>query len=699
MSRMLRRWGGCSPLWVVAFAVVAISAHAQRPASRTTGGTSPAATTPTRTASPSSGRRREQARTRIAVEGFSGPRASHLRSLVIANLEENNFEIVDSDDVDAAKREADVDGAMNTAEEYVEVARVARIDAFISGHVGRQRRSWSLGVRVRNGGTGAPIGGASWGGRTTSAMDGVRRNCSERLWEHLGEAHAPAQISARERDERARRERETQERTAREAAEAERREREEEEAEQSRRTAERDRERDERDGRERDERDDERSTRGSRDDEEDERPARDDERDDRSRSRDDERADRGRDSERRDRDGRTRSRDDEEEDEGDDRDGRDSRDRRSDRSERSTRERSSSRRRQRDDCDPRYDDDCDEEDEPEELPESETRYDSFRLAIATGSLYRDFGGTANVYAARRGGSSTADPESIISERRHYGSAGIGHAELGVDAEIYPGAFNNQTFPYLGFFGSFRHSLFLSARGQCRDTTQCMTEEGTTLVSANSLELQLGARIRYRFGRNRRDFEMMIDGSYGYNAFNFDLEGLAKLNYDGIVAPMEYQGISVGGGFNYGVVPRYLFLSARLDYRIGLALGVNARNVWGVSSSYDNGLHMGMDLKHEVSWLDPNLFVTLRLEYFFFQTRFRGQVGCYTAGSVNGRCDDTREPWLADANGAPNLWERWPVRPGSTDYYADESVAGAGGFENAVMDHYFRLGIILGYAFR
>lgn len=102
-------------------------------------------------------------------------------------------------------------------------------------------------------------------------------------------------------------------------------------------------------------------------------------------------------------------------------------------------------------------------DEPEPPPEpsSSQRYDSVRFALNAGTLYRWTDTTVQVYQAQRGmipRDSPMAPTAFIEEGRSYRGPGIGHFELGGQLEVYPGAFGDQPFPYLGALVSFSHSI-------------------------------------------------------------------------------------------------------------------------------------------------------------------------------------------------------------------------------------------------
>jgi len=472
--------------------------------------------------------------TRVAVDSFRGPRGARARSLLISSLEEAGYVVISDAEIDAARDRLGVSSRV-TAANWIDVARELNVAAIIDGRVSRARRSWRLTVQVRNGLDGNILGDEGWGGRTTGAIDGVRRNGAERLSQYLDRARSPSAAVVAE-------------------------------------------------------------------------PT----------------------------DGES----------------------------------------------PWYDGGPREESaevlaEPE-LPGSVERYDSFRVSLSGGSMYRNFGGTAEVYRAQR------EPgvvnSSTIDESRGYEGS---HAELGVEAEFYPGALGDQPFPFLGIVVSFRNSAGLSTSG-CPYMMPCASSADRLAIATNQTDVQAGARGRYRFGPSRRDFELMAEVLYGYSAFTFDTDALQRIDRNAIIPPIEYQYVSLGAGFRYGIVPDYLTIALRGDYRAGISVGAAARTVWGLDTGAADGFLFGLDLIHEATWLFEGIFVDLRLEYFQMMTTFRGQVGC--ANPAAG-CEVSGEPWLDGG-----LWELWPVD--GTDI---EDVVG--GLHDPVSDHYFRWGLYVGYAFR
>ncbi|AKF07836.1 hypothetical protein [Sandaracinus amylolyticus] len=326
----------------------------------------------------------------------------------------------------------------------------------------------------------------------------------------------------------------------------------------------------------------------------------------------------------------------------------------------------------------------DEDADPEEPapPSTVGRYDSFRLSLSAGSLWRSMSANATVYAVRRGQPAADPATALYDESRGYTSSGIGHAELGVEAELYPGALGDQVFPWLGVLVSFRHSVLVSSFGCRRSAAEC-AGDGRIEIGTEQLDAQAGLRGRYRVGDRRGDFQLMLEVLWGVSTFALDPTTLQLIDLDAIIPPVEHQYLSLGGGFEVALVPDALVVALRADYRVGLQIGARTREVWGIDTGPATGLLTGAELRHEATWLAEGAFVALRFEYFMFQTTYRGQVGCATPGGCPELPPD--QQYMDD-----NLWEPWPV---------DASGNVVGGIRDTVTDHYVRWGVYLGYAFR
>ncbi|MFK7990906.1 MAG: hypothetical protein AB8I08_33105 [Sandaracinaceae bacterium] len=325
----------------------------------------------------------------------------------------------------------------------------------------------------------------------------------------------------------------------------------------------------------------------------------------------------------------------------------------------------------------------DEEDEPSAPREPSTRYDAFRILVGGGTLFRSMSTPVTVYAAQRN-RMPADPASeLISEDRRYQSGGIGHFELGGAVEFYPGAFDDQPFPYLGVVASFSHSIGVQSNGLNRMTGEIIS------VPTEQFDFYVGARGRYRFGADRREPTLYIDAGYGAFQFNLGVDQLRQIELDTIIPPMSHGYVHLGLGLRYGVVPTYLTLGLEAAGRIGTNIGGTTRNVWGINTAPSNGFLIAAEARVEIPEVVEGFFVALRLEYFQMITDFQGQVGCDTEGG----CAGYMNPWEDS-----RLWEVWPV-PAPPPGMGADTLNAIGGPQGAVTDHYFRLELQVGYAFR
>ncbi|HJL19181.1 MAG TPA: hypothetical protein RMH99_26185, partial [Sandaracinaceae bacterium LLY-WYZ-13_1] len=325
------------------------------------------------------------------------------------------------------------------------------------------------------------------------------------------------------------------------------------------------------------------------------------------------------------------------------------------------------------------------EDEPEETPDeppSSTRYDAFRIAVTGGTLFRFMETPVQVYESQRGGMPADPATALLTETRRYQSGGIGHFELGARAELFPGAFDDQPFPYLGAVVSFSHSLGVRSNGIDRNTGQPVS------VPTNQLDFYVGLRGRYRFGEARSAPQLRLDAGWGMFDFDLGTDELQLVQLDTIVPPMRHGYVHLSGGLAFGVVPGYFSLGLDVGYRLGTNIGGVTRNVWGIDTGPSNGFVMGVEAKVEVPEA-PGLFFELYLSYFQFTTDFAGQVGC----AVPEGCPSTSTPWNDDS-----LWELWPVAAPGPDGEPDLNAV-VGGPTGPVHDNYFRMQLRVGYAFR
>jgi len=310
------------------------------------------------------------------------------------------------------------------------------------------------------------------------------------------------------------------------------------------------------------------------------------------------------------------------------------------------------------------------------------RMDAFRVELLVSTLRRNLDATAEVDPAQRGGTRGDAP---IIEERGFSSTGLGGLELGFRLELYPGALltNQERYGFLGFYLAYRSSAGLSTTfDACTGSARCTDEDGLVSLRTRTTDVDMGVRIRHRFGKWRHSPTIMADIGYGLFRYDFDADGLSTVRADQILPPMRYRQVHLGTGLEVGIVPIYLSFVGRFHYRLGTQIGDDALAIWGQQTYDIRGMRILGELRTEMPYIVPGMYLGLGVEYFRFRTVFRGQAGCAVPGA-DGSCPD-------DA-----LWERWPTQSGGSG--RTESVTG--GLRDAVQDSYFRITLTLGYAFR
>lgn len=118
---------------------------------------------------------------RVVVEPFSGTEATSLRAALIEDLQQQpSVVMVPLPEVNEAKRRLKL-RSLTRSKDYRRLSHALNVAVFVSGSVRRDRRSWVLAVRVRNGATGEVEATPSWSGRTLAALRTVRRTAYQRL--------------------------------------------------------------------------------------------------------------------------------------------------------------------------------------------------------------------------------------------------------------------------------------------------------------------------------------------------------------------------------------------------------------------------------------------------------------------------------------------------------------------------------------
>ena len=259
--------------------------------------------------------------------------------------------------------------------------------------------------------------------------------------------------------------------------------------------------------------------------------------------------------------------------------------------------------------------DADEEEDDDERPEGENRYSAFRVALGAGTLRRSMS-TEIIPLYGATGFETEGP----AEPRSYESAGIGHGELGIEGEIFPGAFGLQPFPYMGLAFSYRASVGLQSTG-CAPPRGVDVCPADVTVKSSQTDFYLGLRSRYAVGGPARGPELSFDLGYGYFGFTLDLAALAELDPSSVIPPVGYSYLHLGIGVSFPAVPTYLILGARLAYRLSLGVSAEQKQVWGTTTSSAPGYLLGLDVKSGMPYVVPGLYVAFAFQYFSFSTTF------------------------------------------------------------------------------
>ena len=336
--------------------------------------------------------------------------------------------------------------------------------------------------------------------------------------------------------------------------------------------------------------------------------------------------------------------------------------------------------------------DEEEEDEEEDLDPvaASDRQVAFRIGLLAGTLHRSMSARAVVVnncmdPTHPSCRDPSDPSTTLPEDRTYTSGFPGHPELGLEVELYPGALaDDQPVPWFGIVGSYRHSLFLSSSGPSRDGSEIID------VPTTESELYIGARGRYRFGDNPGGLEGMADIGYGNFNFTLDPAALKQLHATAVVPPIDYRYLLIGASLSYGFDPVYARAGIEVDYRLGLGVGKDAKEIWGTQTSDTSGFGVGAFLHSEAPYVGNGFFWRLEMQYFRFSTVFRGQTACVDPDFDGnpGNCSE-RDPW-----------EIWPYEGWDTsDPMDNDPDSVTGGIIDPVGDGYIRLGIVFGYQLR
>ncbi len=262
-------------------------------------------------------------------------------------------------------------------------------------------------------------------------------------------------------------------------------------------------------------------------------------------------------------------------------------------------------------------------------------FDALRIRAGIGFHLRTLGATV------------ITPRSPEPEARGYRGGGLGHFELSLDAEFYPGALSRGPFPYLGIVFAYRRGFVPESVGCQTDLDQSGNCPNPVRIGAEQQELQAGLRFRYRFGDQPRDFEVYVDSIYDLAEFTLAVPALRMAALSSIIPPVTYHTLHLGVGGAYGIIPDDLTIVARAGYRLGLGVGAAQREIWGLSTGDIWGVSLSAELRHHAKYLATGLELSFYVEYARVNTSYRG-----APRSIPG---DLR-----------NLWEPVSLQGDSTD---------------------------------
>lgn len=307
---------------------------------------------------------------------------------------------------------------------------------------------------------------------------------------------------------------------------------------------------------------------------------------------------------------------------------------------------------------------------PEDDSVEEVEWNWLSIAGYVGTMHRDL--EANATVVNNGRSPTSPADATFQERRTYSSNGLGHMEVGILAEFYPGVFLDDPVPSIGIRTRLLYGLLLTTTG-CEDradlTMPCTAAEQFELNSSQ-YEFYLGARARHRFDE-LEDFTFFGDFGWGHLSFGFDKEDLQRLERISVVPSFSYNYLRLSVSGEYEAVPQLLTIGAELGGHLGLGIGREAKEIWGVESSGGSGWLLAVRAHSEVA---EDVLLGLSFEYMTFSSDFEGQTTCIEGDCATSALDTT--------------WEPWPTQGGDPNIIS-------GGIADSVTDHYVRLAISVG----
>lgn len=310
----------------------------------------------------------------------------------------------------------------------------------------------------------------------------------------------------------------------------------------------------------------------------------------------------------------------------------------------------------------------------------EDRWEAFVIAADVGVLFRTIKAEAGVFERYRNTTLATNNNAIVREQRRYRSNAPGNLDLGFRLELYPGAFGKrQAFPWLGVVVAYHQAIGLGL--SAAPCTQMGCPTAPVAVDAAASEVYTGLRFRTRFRDRPHAARLFVDAGWNQLSFVLEPDDLTQIDRSTVVPPFVYQGLQLSGGITVSAVPTYLLFSFYAGARIGLALGADARRIWGTRSKAGQGFLGGIEIRSEAPYLWRGAFMSLNAQFFGYLANMRGQTACR-----QGDCSNLN-------TNTPELWEPWPYDG------TPENLLPGGGIDGKVKDFYLRWNFSFGYAFR
>lgn len=293
-----------------------------------------------------------------------------------------------------------------------------------------------------------------------------------------------------------------------------------------------------------------------------------------------------------------------------------------------------------------------EDDEDEDDADSD--YDGLRVVVGFGMSKRWFSADYLVDRETSGAGYTFDGNLTTPETRELTIPGIGHPELHLDLEFFPGALlADPVVPFLGvvFQASYAFGINVQGRG-------CLAADPERECTAPNQAVELGASQYEIYGGIRFDYDVLAEGKglfitaelgFGVFAATFDEADVFRLRRDDVIPSMSYRYLNLAAGVRYFVMPD-LAIGVHGAYRLVPQLGSTTRDMIGIDSSA-SGWTVGALFEARLNTVADGFIFRLGVDMVSFSATADG-ASAYAQGATTG----TRE----------SLWEF--VRGDSSDRF-------------------------------